>query len=266
MVQDYIANTEWCYTSSEMHTYLELQSGMNVWKRSIIIYLRKVLNKSYKRWSSRPTNYQTARIDILKRIFAIEFANVVDKNSLLINIDEVHFSRTTKSNYSWLDRGVSCYRRNISFVGSLSLIWAITSQGGWFATNLTQRNNSDTFVDFISKMDTWIEEELKVSKNNIIILLDNCSIHKSKKSIEKLNSLGWKTIFIAPYSPEWVPIELFFNTMKWKLKRHCKNQIVHLSKEEGFRNIQECLATFSQGEVISYWRKALEVISSWFSI
>ena len=37
-----------------------------------------------------------------------------------------------------------------------------------------------------------------------------------------------------------------------RLQKHSKYQQINLSKEEGFKNIKECLATFSLKEVVLY--------------
>ena len=75
----------------------------------------------------------------------------------VLNIDEVIFSRSTKSSYSWLDRGVWWSRANISFKGSVSLIWAIIFRENWYATNLTSHYNSQTFTEFIQKLESGLK-------------------------------------------------------------------------------------------------------------
>ena len=266
LVQDYIASTNWWYTIRDIHNYLEQITGKSICKLSISKFVKLWLNKSYKRWSSRPSNYDPIRITILKRIFAIELSDIISSNQLLVNIDEVHFSKSSKTNYSWLNKESNDFRWNISFKGSLSIIWAITSSCNWFTTNLVGANNASNFVEYIKKLSKWIEEDLRIELHNTVIILDNCLIHKSRKSMEELNSRGWKVIFLAPYSPEWASIELMFNTLKRRLQRHSKNIIINLSKEEGFNNIKEWLATFSNQEIVSYWKKSIKTISSLLSI
>ena len=68
-------------------------------------------------------------------------------------------------------------------------------------------------------------------------------------------------MFLPAYSPEFAPIELFFNTFKCRLAHQCKNQTVNLSKDIGTRNIKETLATFTRKEVISYWVEALKKVN-----
>ncbi len=55
-------------------------------------------------------------------------------------------------------------------------------------------------------------------KKNIIIILDNASIHKSKLVIEYLKR--WPQIhlyYLPPYSPEYNPVELIWKWIKPKV-------------------------------------------------
>ena len=160
------------------------------------------MNKSFKKWSSRPSNYDRTRTMMLQRLLTMMLTSLIDHESVLINVDEVTFSRSTKPSYSRLERGVWWSRTNISFKGSISLIWAITSRGNWYATNLTSHNNSQIFTEFIQKLGELLKDDLKVDIRKAILLLNNCPINKSKNSMNSLNSIGWKTLFLAPYSPE----------------------------------------------------------------
>ena len=53
---------------------------------------------------------------------------------------------------------------------------------------------------------------MNIGKTTIII--DDCPIHKSKEFLNEINKLGWKTMFLSPYSPEYAAIEMMFNLLK----------------------------------------------------
>lgn len=53
---------------------------------------------------------------------------------------------------------------------------------------------------------------------NDILILDNCSVHKSKLVIDTLEECQIKYIFLPPYSPDYNPIELLWAFMKNILK------------------------------------------------
>jgi transposase len=81
----------------------------------------------------------------------------------------------------------------------------------------------------------WVEEflikELKVGQ---VVIMDNATFHKSKKTKELIESVGCKLLFLPPYSPDLNPIEKFWANMK----RWIKSKITHFDK------LYEALTTF----------------------
>ena len=68
--------------------------------------------------------------------------------------------------------------------------------------------NKDGFYSF---MKTQLFPNLKRGTS---ILLDNLSVHKDQRVLKLAKSLGITLIFQPPYSPEYNPIELAWNTIK----------------------------------------------------
>ena len=56
-------------------------------------------------------------------------------------------------------------------------------------------------------------------ESDSILVLDNSSVHKSKKVIETLELLGINYLFLPPYSPDYNPIELLWSKMKTVLRK-----------------------------------------------
>ncbi|KAG1470494.1 hypothetical protein G6F56_002655 [Rhizopus delemar] len=52
------------------------------------------------------------------------------------------------------------------------------------------------------------------------LVMDNCTIHKSHPMIKKIESRGYRVIYLPPYSPELNPIKQFWALVKGKMKRH----------------------------------------------
>lgn len=67
--------------------------------------------------------------------------------------------------------------------------------------------------EFLNVMD--LDETLKGS----YIVMGNASIHKSKPILRKIESKGYKVMYLPPYSPELNPIEQFWAMVKGKMKR-----------------------------------------------
>lgn len=67
---------------------------------------------------------------------------------------------------------------------------------------------------------SWVEQFLiKELKSGQFVVLDNASFHKSSKTIELIESVGCKVIFLPPYSPDLNPIEKFWANMKRWIKQ-----------------------------------------------
>ena len=65
----------------------------------------------------------------------------------------------------------------------------------------------------------YIEKCLAASlAHDDILVLDNCSVHKSKLVIETLEKHKINFTFLPPYSPDFNPIELLWSKMKSSLR------------------------------------------------
>jgi len=56
---------------------------------------------------------------------------------------------------------------------------------------------------------------------NSVMVIDNCSTHKSEALREVVEASGCLLIFLPPYSPDFNPIEESFSCLKAFLRRHC---------------------------------------------
>jgi transposase len=68
----------------------------------------------------------------------------------------------------------------------------------------------------------WLEKMLIVELNECeekqVIVMDNASIHKNKKTRDIIEKAGHELLFLPPYSPDLNPIEKVFGTIKRMLK------------------------------------------------
>ena len=76
----------------------------------------------------------------------------------------------------------------------------------------TDRGNSQQFIYFLHQL-------RKASPDKkLMIILDNSSIHKSKKVRAFVTKHDWlELFFLPPYSPEYNPIERFWLWLKQKV-------------------------------------------------
>ena len=98
---------------------------------------------------------------------------------------------------------------------SYSLIAAININGLVYSNIINTTNSgvkSENMVTFI------LELAVRMPPHGIIIL-DNAKVHRSREMIEVLDRLNCAHLFLPPYSPDYNPIELYFNHVKTNLKR-----------------------------------------------
>lgn len=70
----------------------------------------------------------------------------------------------------------------------------------------------------------WVEQFLiKELKPGQYVIMDNASFHKSQKTIELIESVECKVIFLPPYSPNLNPIEKFWANMKRWIEHNIMN-------------------------------------------
>ena len=72
--------------------------------------------------------------------------------------------------------------------------------------------------------DAWVENFLiKELTANQVVIMDNASFHRSKKTQTLIESAGCRVIFPPPYSPDLNPIEKFWARMKDWIRRQIGN-------------------------------------------
>ena len=208
-----------------------------------------ISRRSYKKGSSRPVGVDLIRMDYIRKIFSVEFATLINSEYLFINIDEVSFSFKTKYDRSWLKRGWSNEVKNLSFKGSQTMILGVSSNGDWLASPLASRNNSNTFMKYLQSLIKWIILDLDVNPSQVVLMMDNWSIHKTKKIVSYLESSGWIVVYIPAYTPTFAPVELIFHILKTYIWKQCKDLSIDLLGEEGERNIKEVLSAISKDQI-----------------
>ena len=179
-IKNYVQNSSSIFNSNDIAKYVLQTFNVKIQKRCIIKFLKEDMNMSYRKASSRPSQASSRSNQIFKLLFYIEFANNLDTLDVLVNIDEAIFSRWTKFNYSWMEKGNQNISYNSNFAGSLALIGAITFYGDWFYSYLNSKNNTKNFIGFMKDLIDWLTIDLKIESRRIILIMDNSPIYTSK--------------------------------------------------------------------------------------
>ena len=165
--------------------------------------IRKLLKRN--RFKYKKAEYLFSKRDIEKRnhfieeLFALYEANM--QNTEIMFCDEMSTKLHPKLGYVWTRSDKVYVETNCSHkrVNTIAAIEPIMGQKV-FATY--DKNNADSFVQFLEKLESSTEK-------NIILVLDNYPVHHSKKVKAYLELKGKTTLKHLPtYSPD-------FNLIEW---------------------------------------------------
>ena len=254
-IKFYNKNCEFPYTVGDVKQYLDDTNN----KDNPPAIIRKVMindmNLSFKLCKSRPLIFNIAKVKAARKLFWVYFTKRLEPSTLIINIDESTFSRTSKINYSWSKKGSCAELKNTPFSGSTSMILAILSNGFWMCLLTPQTINSDVFALFIGKLKEWVSECNNFDYANVILTLDNCSSHQSSKSKENLKKLGYLIAYLPQYSPQLAPVEMAFSLIKRKLKNQAKHFGLNLSQVINYDEFRKWLLVLTKERVRSMFKE-----------
>ena len=207
------------------------------------------LNFSYKRFKPRPNNIDLKRLEWIRRLFSIKFSQLVDSNTLIINIDESSIGRNTKQNYSWGIRGHPIETKVISIKGSISQWTALFSNGNWLSMITSKTFNSECFLLFLKHLIKMINDNNNFGFNKIILIMDNWSIHKWNKVKNLLKEVNLIVFFIPTYSRHLTPIEMFFGLLKKRIWINLKYEMVKISDKAHFSKILDSYKEINKSKI-----------------
>ena len=194
------------FTSNDVILAVKKRFWITIQKHQLIKFLKEHLNLSFKKGTSRPSHIKQRRLSIIKWLFSVRLTKRIASNSLLINIDESIFSRNTKRHYSWFRIGENCSINNTKFSNSISVIAGICSNGTAYCWFVDETITSKLFLEYLRRMIYYIDHDMQVQLLNCLIIMDNCSIHRSKPVYDFLKEQKLKTHFLVPYCPELAPV------------------------------------------------------------
>lgn len=185
--------------------------------------MRKLLKR--KGFNYKKAEYLFGKRDLEKRNrFVEELFALYDalENTKIMFCDEMSTKLHPKLGYVWTRNGkvyveTSCSHKRISTIAAIeSLI------GEKVAANY-DRNDADSFVQFLGKLENS-------SKENIILILDNYPVHHSRKVRDYLAMSGRISLKHLPtYSPDLNVIEWLFGYARIKyLNSRCCSTIEEL--------------------------------------
>ena len=219
--------------------------------------LKANLNLRFKKGKSRPSCMNKDKNALIKSIFVARVAKEIKRFPLLINIDETLFSRFTKSDYFWLEKGKEWIVMSVRFSNSVSVIAVITSAGTVFAAASNGTVTGNLFKEFLKKLKDFIQLDMGIKLEEWLILFDNSSTHQSTIVRNYAVSEGLNFAFIPAYSPEWAPIEKYFSSLKSTAIYKVKGKKINIRTKSSMRLIQRSMNCISNKVVSNLWRNLM---------
>jgi transposase len=135
----------------------------------------------------------------------------------LVFLDESGIDEFLQRDYARAPRGIKVisevYGRKY---GRISVIAAWLPQAKKLIAPYVFEGYTDS-----ERFNGWLEKCLVPElKKGQVIIMDNATFHKSKKTKELIESAGCRLIFQPPYSPDLNPIEQQWAVLKRKFRKH----------------------------------------------
>jgi len=195
-----------CTTIARLQSAVHAQTGEKLSQSTVRRALKEV-GLSRRRLPSRSLGTPTAE---QVAAFRAEFARHAPAGTLVVSVDECHFSERVLPQYGYCKRGHHAIRRRTGCGGwtSYSLMHAIASDGSVHSSLVKGSVSRQMFADYVLTMPF---------PAGAVLMLDNCSIHKRIE--DQLQKKGYRAVFLSPYSPQFQPVELAFSVIKNRFRQ-----------------------------------------------
>ena len=139
---------------------------------------------SYRKSTIKPSNVDLSKLRIILTIFWYRISKIIDEKVLLVNIDESSLNCDMSNDRGWFKRGQSAEIFNKRYKGSWSLILAITSDGDYYGSVLSERINSGIYIGYLKKFEDWIISKKLTMFSKVLVLQDNSKVHRANISMK----------------------------------------------------------------------------------
>ena len=219
----------------EIKRFVEDKFGIRISDESI----RKVLKKNG--FSYKKAEYLFSKRDMEKRNnFIAELFALYEslENTNIMFCDEMSTKLHPKLGYVWT-RSDKVYVETSCSHKRISTIAAIEPLIGEKVSANYDKNNADSFVQFLEKLENSTDQ-------NIVLVLDNYPVHHSRKVRDYLEIKGRITLKHLPtYSPDLNVIEWLWGYARMKfLNSRCTSTI-----EELKQTVQNCFDSISPEQI-----------------
>ena len=157
-------------------------------------------------------------------------------------VDESHFSNEPYVQRGWQRAKAKRKVHQPKKRQSKTIFGALDLQSQRVYWKQAPRGNAGTFIAFLHQLHQSFPDQL------LVLILDNCSIHRSKKVKAFVAKTPWLELQpLAPYSPEYNPIERFWRRLKRKVYG-CKS---YQTIDEIITRIRKLIWHYNEGRLMT---------------
>ena len=100
-ISNYTKNTHHTFTCGDVTIHTNQTLNMNLTQAFVLKFMKTHCNLSYQRVKSRPNTIDFGRIFVSKTYFTIRFPQIIDRDTLIVNVEESSMNRHIKFIYFW---------------------------------------------------------------------------------------------------------------------------------------------------------------------
>ena len=161
---------------------------------------------------------------------------------VILFVDESHFTNEPYVQRGWQRQKEKKKVSQPKTRRSKTIFGALDLHSQRFYWKQAAKGNAATFLAFLYQLHQSFPQKC------LVLILDNCSIHKSKKVKQFLSKISWLQLkHLAPYSPEYNPIERFWHWLKMKVYG-CKS---FKTMDEIISKIRKLIWHYNEGRLIA---------------
>jgi hypothetical protein len=135
-----------------------------------------------------------------------------EQDLAVLFVDESHFSNEPDVQRGWLRAKAKRQVHQPKRRQSKTIFGALDLQSQRVYWKQASKGNAGTCIAFLPQLHQNFPDRL------LVLILDHCSIHQSKKVKAFVAKTAWLELeHLAPYSPEYNPIERFWRWLKSKI-------------------------------------------------
>ena len=101
----------------------------------------------------------------------------------------------------------------------MTLISAITMDGGHYFSLISGSNNQYTYMKYLRMLSRQLDKDEPDWRETSVVLMDNARIHSTPDVLATIEELGMTVLFSGPASFEAIPVELCFAVLKRKFRK-----------------------------------------------